>query len=594
MCRIAGIISNQSQNIDTMVKTMCDTMAHGGPDDKGLYFEEDLNICLGHRRLSILDLSSAGHQPMFSDDINLVITFNGEIYNFQDIKGELIKLNYTFHTQTDTEVILQAYAEWGTESFEKFSGMFAFGLLDKIKNIFYLVRDSMGIKPVYYHVSNNELFFSSETKALEQLNKFEENPDWKIYLLAFGHIPEPFTTLKNVFSLKKGTFLTVNLTDFKHQIATYKTFTFSETVNESTSEVLKEKVQKAVEMHMISDAPIGIFLSGGLDSSLITLLANDLENKNLKTISTFFNEAGFSERKYQKLISDKIGGNHQEFVITYEDFQKHFKNALKAMDQPSTDGINSWFINKAAHEAGLKAVLSGIGADEFFGGYPSFRRMKTVAILRKFKKLANWFSKFTKNEKYKRFVFLSISGPVGDYLFLRGMFSPETIANLLQIDESLVFSKLEELNKYHAVADYKNYANGNKASYLESNFYMQNQLLKDSDFMSMAHSIELRVPFLDQDLVAYAMKLSANTKYDSHKPAKYLLIDAFKDILPEAIWNRPKMGFSLPFQKWMVQSDLISLPKSCNKTAKILMTDFKQNKLHWSKAFALYHVFGKA
>ncbi len=593
MCRIAGIISDKLPGAPQLLKQMCNAMAHGGPDDEGFYLNEALNIYLGHRRLSIIDLSSGGHQPMFNDAQNLVITFNGEIYNYLQIKEELIALGCKFNTASDTEVILQAYKTWGTDSFKRFNGMFAFGLFDLEHKDFYLVRDALGIKPLYYSIAKNQLVFSSEIKGLKQLQIFEENPDWKLYFLAFGHMPEPFTTLKDVHSLPKGHFLCYNLQSKKEVTTSYRSFELQEKEASSITS-LKEKLDKAIERHLISDAPIGVFLSGGVDSSILTLAAANITHKNLQSISTYFHEPGFSERKYQQIIRDLIKGNHHEFDLTFKDFEASFSKAFSAMDQPSADGINSWFICRAANRAGLKAVLSGIGADEFFGGYPSFRRMKKLKFLRKMKSISQLLAPVLGNEKAKRFNFLNIDGPVGDYLFLRGMFAPKEIAGLLNIPEGVIFEKLKNLNKFYQEKQYKKLSDGNKAGFLESNFYMQNQLLRDSDAMSMSHSIELRVPFLDQDLIDYIRKVKADDKFDHKELPKHLLIKAFIHSLPEAIWNRPKMGFSLPFQQWMIKSAQFKLPGSAGEKSLKLMQQFKNNNLHWSKAFALYHVFSKA
>ncbi len=593
MCRIAGIITDNLSNAPQLLKQMCDVMAHGGPDDEGFYQNDEYHVYIGHRRLSIIDLSKAGHQPMISHDERLIITFNGEIYNYLEIKEELFALGHTFKTATDTEVILEAYKQWGTESFKRFNGMFAFGLLDLDKKEFFLVRDAVGIKPLYYTLKNNQLFFSSEIKALKKLGLFEENPDWPVYFLAFGHMPEPFTTLKDVFTLAKGNFLHYNLLNKKTKITVYRDFPLTETNNASIPD-LKEKLNKAIKRHLIADAPLGVFLSGGIDSSILTLAAAVHQHENLQTISTYFHETGFSERKYQQIIRDLVQGNHQEFALTFDDFETSFGDAFKAMDQPSADGINSWFISRAAKKAGLKAVLSGIGADEFFGGYPSFRRIKKLTLLRRFKSVSQLLAPVLGKEKAKRFKFLNIYGPVGDYLFLRGMFSPPEISGLLNISVNVVHQKLNQLNQYYHHNTYKQLSDGNKAGFLESNFYMQNQLLKDSDAMSMSHSIELRVPFLDQDLIDCISAIKADDKFNSKQLPKHLLIKAFIETLPEAIWNRPKMGFSLPFQQWMIKSNQINLPETANHKSLALIQQFKNNSLHWSKAFALYHVFAKA
>ncbi|RZL32022.1 MAG: asparagine synthase (glutamine-hydrolyzing), partial [Pedobacter sp.] len=365
------------------VESMCDAMAHGGPDDYGLAGIDQYSV-FGHRRLSIIDLSSAGHQPMNYED--LLITYNGEIYNYQELKIELKTLGFAFKTETDTEVILVGFKAWGTDLFNKLDGMFAFALHHNTNKQTYLVRDQMGIKPLYYSVEGKKLIFSSEVKAFTKTSySFTENNDWKTYFLAFGHLPHPFTTLNNVYSLSGGNFLTWDHAEHTHQISNYKFNSSNKTIFSETEakNQIKIGLKKAVEKHLISDASIGVFLSGGIDSSILTLLANDKVGENLNTLSINFAEEGFSEVKYQQIISAQTLGKHCSYQITQHDFNEHFDNIMQAMDQPTNDGINSWFVNKCAKENGLKAVLSGIGADEIFGGYPSFKRMGLIKMLKK-------------------------------------------------------------------------------------------------------------------------------------------------------------------------------------------------------------------
>ena len=592
MCRIAGIISQQTnpENLHRQVKAMCDSMKHGGPDDEGIYLQEEKRICLGHRRLSILDLSSAGHQPMASLDQKYHISFNGEIYNFKELRTELSSFGYSFHTNTDTEVILVAYSHWKTNAFERFKGMFAFALVDHESQKTYLVRDPSGIKPLYYVTTATDLIFASEVKAFSQTNyNFYTDENWKIYLLAFGHIPEPFTTLKSVLSLPKGNYLTWDNSTSQFSIQSFYSFCYTETIKSVTKAVesVRTGMIESVKRHLLSDAPIGVFLSGGIDSSIITLVADQFQKDNLNTLSVQFQETDFSEKKYQTLVSNEVRGNHQDYTFTYKEFTKNFDKILSAMDQPSTDGINSWFVSKCAKETGIKAVLSGLGADELFGGYPSFNRMQTLAIL---KKLPKSFLRLAENHpesKIKRLSYLSYDNPIGEYLFLRGFYTPQTIAGILDADYKEVDNVLSDFPTDEGV---KSLVGGNRASWLESNLYMQNQLLKDTDYMSMSHGIEVRIPFLDRDLVNTALDIKQDIKFDSHQ-IKSLLISAFKDILPEPIWNRKKMGFTFPFQEWMGKFKEISDPDAySNNTSKKLIVDFSKGKLHWSSAFALYHI----
>ncbi len=635
MCRIAGIFDPNNQHLQEDILKMRDAMHRGGPDDAGLFTEG--NLALGHRRLSIIDLSAAGHQPMHSENQNLVMVYNGELYNFKEIRSSLEALGHTFHTQTDSEVVLKAFEQWGNACFQQFNGMFAIAIYNKAKQEITLARDHAGIKPLYYFLEGNQLYFASEIRAFKALNRFQENPDWKIYFLAFGHLPEPITTLQDVKQLPKGTVLKLNISGIqdyetlRHETLRHETlrqestksnvdlnesnrrtiaqshnrtvgksqnldsgfwtldsftnfqFTNKITNSEQALAKVKDTLSAAVERHLISDAPIGLFLSGGIDSSLLTILAEPILKDKLQTLSIVFDETEFSEKKYQDIIIAQTGTKHRTYTVSKAQFLAALPDVMEAMDQPSNDGINTYFICKYAKEAGLTAVLSGLGADELFGGYNSFANAAKVQQIRKWVpsfafKAAQWFSK----DKYQKAAFLAIPGPIGHYLFNRGLLCPKEIARNLNIPESKVWTLLTNLNEHykyfdnatvrhetvrpgnsenksqsHTVAQsqsldsrFSSLNSFNKASFLESNLYMQNQLLKDSDYMSMWHSIEIRVPFLDKELMQLAYQISPAIKAHN-KQKKFLLIHALGNQLPRAIWDRPKMGFTFPFQKWL-------------------------------------------
>ncbi|RZJ80057.1 MAG: asparagine synthase (glutamine-hydrolyzing) [Flavobacterium sp.] len=588
MCRIAGIIDRHASNesLNDNVQKMCNAMAHGGPDDAGFHLPT-ANTVFGHRRLALIDLSVAGHQPMLRK--KLTISFNGEIYNYLELKATLTNFGATFNTHTDTEVILAGFEMWGVEIFNKLEGMFAFALYDGEINATYLVRDQSGIKPLYYNTTNDKLIFASEVKAFSQTNyTFEEDKDWKVYFLAFGHLPHPFTTLKNVFSLPAGSFLSWSHSDQTSNIQTYRRSKTAQTITKPT-EIIAKQLRKAVQSHLIADAPIGVFLSGGIDSSILTLLANEVTGKNLNTLSINFVEEEFSEAKYQKVIADKIKGKHSSYQVTQADFEANFEEIVQSMDQPTNDGINSWFVNKCAKENGLKAVLSGIGADELYGGYPSFKRMDLIKKLKRLPKSILKLCKAIPSDKLKRIYYLSYQNAIGDYLFLRGFFVPAAIAKILDRPQSEVDNLLKNIPYEPLVDELKG---EERAAWLETNLFMKNQLLKDTDFMSMAHGIEVRLPFLDHDFLALTESI-ANEKRFTAQP-KGALINAFKNILPEAIWNRPKMGFTFPLQQWFIKHGKITdetLYKNQPETLRLIRL-FKAGKLHWSKAYALYQVRG--
>jgi len=568
---------------------MCSSLKHGGPDDEGLYSDAENGLVFGHRRLAIIDLSKNGHQPMADLEQKIWITFNGEIYNYLELKEKLLNLGARFHSNTDTEVIIHAYINWGIGAFSMLRGLFAFALYDKQRGQTYLVRDSSGIKPLYYHIKDGNLSFASEVRALkasETANITDEN--WKVRFLAFGHIPEPYTTLKNVYSLPKGEFLC-----WYHKKNTYEIHSYHiagkrleiTDIGEAKGAILAS-LSSAVTRQLIADAPIGVFLSGGTDSSIISLLANGQKHTQLKTVSIFFNEKEYDERMYQSLILKKIEGEKFAHLVKQKDFEEFLPEILKDMDMPTTDGINTWFISKYAHEDGLKAVLSGVGADELFGGYPSFRRIKYLKNARRLPAFLFRTAEMYSSDPYKKVSFLGYNHPLADYLLLRGHFAPMEIARILDTGlnsvEDILFDnrQVPRLNRYDE-AD---------AAWFELNLYMQNQLLHDTDIMGMAHGLEVRVPFLDEDFKAITESIMPSIRFDQSQPKK-LLIDSFTNMLPKPVWDRSKMGFTFPLKQWMREHREINNENAYSgKKTRAIVREFKNNSMHWSKIFALYQL----
>ncbi len=586
MCRIAGIVNHTIalEEIQTCVKEMCCLQQHGGPDDEGFYSSANPNIVLGHRRLSIIDLSEKAHQPMSYANNRYHITFNGEIYNYKELRKELEQSGSDFFSNSDTEVILAAFAKWGVESFEKLDGMFAFGLWDSATSEIYLVRDANGIKPLYYSTKNNALAFASEVQALTVVPGLNvENPTWKIFFMAFGHLPEPITTLQDVVPLKKGNYLKYNAVSGQLSLDTFFQFRYIEKIEnrKDAIELVKNSLHAAVKRHLISDAPIGVFLSGGLDSSIIALLADADEQSRLNTISIFFEDKKYSEKNYQDLIQKKLYCNNHQHLVSEADFHHYLPSIFDSMDLPSCDGINTWFISKHAKLNGLKAVLSGIGSDELFGGYPSFNRMNATLMLEKLPNQLLRSAKYIGHSKYRRLQYLCIPGTIGKYLFLRGQFVPKEIAAYLNLSETEVWKILEETLDLESIS---HLSPKNQASWMEINLYMQNQLLRDADVMSMAHGIEIRVPFLDMEFKSLVLKLDSDIKYSGSLP-KQLLIDAYKNGLPEKIWNRPKMGFTFPFKEWLKNDEFAK--SHSDKMFSDYFERFSNDQLHWSQFFSL-------
>lgn len=586
MCRIAGSVDTGAsvESLKGQVEKMCLLQKHGGPDDAGLFAAANSHVVFGHRRLSIIDLSTAAHQPMAYANDKLHLTYNGEIYNYKELKKNLQSLGCQFNTNSDTEVILAAYSQWGVHAFDKFVGMFAFALYDANTNELYLVRDTEGIKPLYYAVTKNGIAFASEVRAFTAIPGLDkENEDWKVFLMAYGHIPEPNTTLKNVLQLPKATYLVYRLQTGKYSVHSYNSLNHSSDIIKDridAIELIRELLSLSVKRHMISDAPIGVFLSGGLDSSILAMLANRTQTSSLNTLSIYFEDELYSEKKYQDELKTILHCNHHQHLVTEKAFHESLPDVIQAMDIPSCDGINTWFISKYARENGLKAVLSGIGGDELFGGYPSFKRMRLTNGLANLPKMLLRSGRYWGNTKYKRIAYLSIKGIVGKYLFLRGQFIPSEIAEYLDMSESEVWAILE---KPFMVQPTPQTAQ-EEAAWMETHLYMQNQLLRDADVMSMAHGLEIRVPFLDKEFVQVVNKIDATVKFGQGLP-KQLLIDAFKTDIPENIWNRSKMGFTFPFAQWLKNDNYAS--GISNKKFEPNRKKFMEGNMHWSQFFTM-------
>src|SRR3989344_3517105 len=464
MCGISGIIKKGASphELEGIVSRMNNTQRRRGPDDHGVFVDDKNGLALGHTRLSILDLSPAGHQPMSMD--KLQITFNGEIYNFLELRDELKKKGHEFKTNSDTEVILAAYAEWATASFSKLRGMFAFGLWDNGKQKLFLVKDRYGIKPLYYYSNQEKLVFASTVKAIKAsgLAPDKKNEKAAIGFLLFGSVPLSHTTQQDVHGLEAGCYLEINNDLSVKKVKYYDPLNyFNKTIeqeNKGTREQVVKKVRELLEYsvskHLISDAPLGVFLSGGIDSSVLAILAakqRDLSNPGVKgtptpglgrnprltTLSIVFDEQAFSEQKYQQLIAKQIGSDHHEYKVTKQDFENALPDIWDAMDQPTVDGINTYFVAQAAKKAGLKTVLSGLGADEIFMGYPSFRR---ASLFRRLQQLPGVLKAPVAlglnlgqllGDRWSKLGYLRHDDVLRFYLAIRGLFAPPEVAKIL-------------------------------------------------------------------------------------------------------------------------------------------------------------------
>ncbi len=585
MCRIAAVISNTKDSLEYKICSMTAAMHRGGPDDKGHIINENLGYAIGHRRLAIIDLSDTGHQPMVDENNNIEIAFNGEIYNYLELKDILREKGYSFSSESDTEVLIKGYQEWGADLLSKLKGMFAFVLIDKNSKTLFAARDHAGIKPLYIAHKNNEILFSSEIRGLKAIDEnWEENPNWKIWFLSFGFLPEPITTLKGVKPLPRGHFITINLVTKEENLVEYSKYRYNGNVEPYKQVVVKTKqlVDDAVKRHLIADVPVGVFLSGGIDSSILAILAQQLQSSPIETISIYFDDEKYSEREYQDIIIKQTGVKHHLYKISKEEFIASWNEIYESLDQPSTDAINTHFICKYAKQNGLKVVLSGLGADEIFGGYQSvnhaskFTSYSRMAMLSKFLP-----SLILGSYPRKKLEYLYHNLKASEYLLYRGLFTPRDVAKILDIN---VRDVCKELSTFSFQENLSRLSPQNRATYYETAIYMQSQLLKDSDTQSMWHSLELRVPFLDKDLMEYVNDLDASVKFIGGRK-KPLLVDAYINELPEAIWNRPKQGFTFPFENWFKEMNAF---KNTALVPTWIYQLFISKKLNFSRLWAVF------
>ena len=563
MCGINGIYNHKSlKDVENKVKLMNSLTKHRGPDYSNIYL--DSSVCIGHNRLSIIDLDSKSNQPFISADENLVLSYNGEIYNFLELKEELSK-SYDFKTKSDTEVIIAAYSIWGIEMVYKFNGMFSFALWDKSKEELFLCRDRFGIKPLYYMEVNQSIIFSSSIKALKSFSheELKIKEDDLLDFLQYGTVHQPNTILDKVKSVPRGSFLMAGNQETK--IFEYWNLFESNNSNKIISEPLKtvnKLLLESVEKRLISDVPYGIFLSGGIDSSILVAAASKVSTQKVNTFSIVFKEKGFDERKFSRQIASKYKTNHLELELNPEEILQQIEEPFKFMDHPSVDGINTFFISKQVHNQGFKMALSGAGSDELFAGYPVFKEVFELdnkkwlysfppQLRNIFGKLLQLRNKSLKSHKIAEILNLKLLELPYFYPIFRKIFANNTIYKLCDIKnistENYPFNwAFNNLDTNNIGA---NYSLISKISALEIETYLQNVLLRDADQMGMANSLEIRVPFLDHNLVEYVLSLPNELKYPIYP--KKLLIDSTKGWIPDEIIYRKKMGFVLPWEKWM-------------------------------------------
>jgi asparagine synthase (glutamine-hydrolysing) len=559
MCGIFGIyFFDSSKRVNKqMLIDATNTMVHRGPDGCGFFLDD--NIGLGHRRLSIIDLGT-GHQPMFNEDGQIVVVYNGEIYNYKEIREQLLKKGHIFKTKCDTEVIVHAYEEWGVSCVDHFRGMFAFAIWDKNRKILFLARDRIGIKPLYFFVNDRVFLFASEIKAIFKTGFLDGVVNSSVLDAYFtlGYVPGPECLFKNVYKLLPGHFLTVRekqksiikYWDFPHGDITPRPF-------KQCQEELLHLLSECVRMRLMSHVPLGVFLSGGLDSSAIVALMYQMVTDPIKTFSIGYKNADdMNELEFAGIIAEKFQTEYYTFILEPDNFLESIRTLLHHMEEPVVESpaIALYHIAKMC-KPHATVVLSGEGGDEGFGGYNLYSLMSRIEnIKRKIPGISNLLSclkpaKLFKEEKLRKYV---------DWLFsplekaYRG-----TSADLAESFKTSFYTE-EFLGKkgnyvdttFH---DHFKQAEGkdalSKLLYVDAKTWLADDLLLKADKMSMAASVELRVPFLDHVLMEFAASLPSDFKINKEQ-GKYILKKSMEDLLPHEIIYRKKMGFPIPVSQW--------------------------------------------
>lgn len=565
MCGIAGFTQfHQSIGGAEQLQQMAQKIIHRGPDAGNEFANEHVGLC--HRRLSIIDLSDAGTQPLFYDDGNLVIVFNGEIYNFLPLREEMEAKGYVFSTGTDTEVLLALYQEYQHKMLAKINGMFAFAIWDHAKESLFIARDRLGKKPLYYSIVNNDIIFGSELKSLLVLPqiKREIRLDAAFDFFAYQYVPDPKTIFKNIYKLEPGHYLTID----KNEVKTEQYWNVSfKSVSQKSEAELKQELQNHLESctanRMISDVSLGAFLSGGVDSSGVVAMMAKQSDKAVTTCSIGFDEKKFNETEFAKMVADQYQTDHHELYV-HENVADNLKHIVSFFDEPFADPslVPTYFVSKLAKEK-VTVAVAGDGGDEVFAGYSKYNvddienklRNKFPAWLRKniFPTLASFAGKVNINA-FKRaqslLTSLSVDPAYGFYI-TNSMITDRDWNSLVRQDVEQTLQgyhpSQNTLDKYHQ-ADGEDHLS--KILYTDLKTFLPGGILVKVDRMSMANSLEVRAPILDYQLVEFAAQLPSELKYkDGEK--KYLLKEAFKEHLPDDILYRKKMGFSVPLASWL-------------------------------------------
>jgi asparagine synthase (glutamine-hydrolysing) len=614
MCGIAGFYSTEKKSdLQSAVARMTSSISYRGPEGEGFFTSPSGHVCFGHRRLAFLDLNPTGDQPMQDVSGSYSLIFNGEIYNYRELREKLLSQGVTFRSTGDCEVLLQMLMRHGIEALSQLRGMFSLAFWDEQKQEMLLARDRFGIKPMIYTEQAGTVAFASEIKALEavELANKHIDPAGFYYYLLWGSIAPPITWRTGVASLAPGHWRIYSPGKSTRTGCFADVRQLYVTNQKPVSEhELRERVGKAVEesvkLHLESDVPVGVFLSGGIDSSSLVSAVKQVSTNRVQTYTISFEEGAFSEEPIAAEVAKRFDTEHHVCKITAQNFLSDWRTIFGHYDQPTLDAFNSYYVSKVVTDAGLKGVLSGTGGDEFFGGYPSFRWLPKVQArgmgIRWLGPLLQSFQKPHRREKWKHLC--KVAGqPMETYRAVRGLFMPHEIAGVAgpalldQIASTQERVKELESSWLQGVGSERIHAT---VSRLETRQYLAAQLLRDIDVMSMAHSLEVRVPLIDHVLAETLWP--ALGSMPALMQNKRLLYETLKQPLPEAVYQRPKQGFTFPMERWvknelkpMVMEGMQVLVQTgwlAPHVPKHLEQAVQTGAVHWSRPWALA-VFGQ-
>jgi len=574
MCGLAAAFSYACNapeiDVNWLVRVR-DAMKSRGPDGEGLWMSPHKRVGLAHRRLAIVDLTDAGAQPMTTRDGLLRIVFNGEIYNYRELRTQLESKGHQFRSTSDTEVLLLLYRDMGSDMVRSLRGMYAFAIWDESKKGLFLARDPLGIKPLYFSDDGKTICFASQVKALLRSPHTNTAPDpaGHVGFFLWGSVPEPYTLYKGIRALPAGTTLWVDAHGARQPAPFFSIREIFANARESNSpaprgawrEELRTALRDSVRHHLVADVPVGLFLSSGIDSATLTALASEVHSSPLHTVTLGFREyegSAQDETPLAETVAKRYGCIHQTRWISKQEFEREYDRLLAAMDQPTIDGVNTYFVSKVAAESGMKVAISGLGGDELFGGYPSFKDVPSMVrhlspfrgipcMGRAFRLISAPLLKHLTSPKYAGL--LEYGGTNGGaYLLRRGLFMPWELPDLIDPDMAR-----EGWRELQSLARLEETFSGIKedrkiVSALEMAWYMRNQLLRDADWAGMAHSLEIRVPLVDVELMRLVAPMLTETFPDKQDMAR-----SPRQPLPMEILNRRKTGFAVPVREWLMQ-----------------------------------------